>query len=654
MVRTFAAGLAAILATVLVPAAAPADPAHPTTATAGTAAPSPAAAGSTAPRVDDLGAGVVSAPVTGAAIDGGTLYLVTRGLQPAVVARYDLATRRVVGHAELPTGTGGWAAAVDHGAVYAGTYGVADIHRYDPTTDTATRLTGLGTDTYVFDLAAAPDGTLYAGTYPSGKLYAVDPDTGATSDLGQASPGQHYVRSVAVADDGTVYAGTGAAARLVAYDPATGQRREILPAELRGEAFVYDVAVTDDLIAVGTEPSGKLALIDRHDPGRYTIVDTGDRTVDAITIDGDSVYLTARTSGSVYRYRRGTGTLERLGTPVPQDETRGVFVSAGQLVGVAGSGEVWTLNPDTGATTVTDLVAAGMPAAAEPAQSVAVQDGRYAYVGGNFGLQVHDLAAGTSRRVRAFGEPKRIVPVGGRAYLGVYPGGFVDTYDPVTRTMARRGALGGGQNRPRAMTWLPDRGQLAIGSRSEYGTVGGAFTLYDVASDTAHRYDPVPGQAISAVTARGHVGYLGSEIAADGVPPTATEAQLAAVDLDTGRTRWRWTAVPGATGWSDLSAHGNRLYGLTSAGRLVVADPVDRLVLASYQLADAGGGQLFWRHGTLYGVTRNTLFRLTEAGPVTVVGGLGGGWFNEPQASYDPVADVVYTLRGTDLVRIRL
>ncbi|MEV0841260.1 PQQ-binding-like beta-propeller repeat protein [Actinocatenispora sera] len=643
MLRALAAGLAAVLATALVPATAHAAPPRPAT---------PAA--TTAPRVDDLGPGIVSAPVTGAAIDGNSLYLVTRGLQPAVIARYDLTTRTVVDHAELPTGTGGWAAAVDHGAVYAGMYGVADIHRYDPATGTATRLTGLGTDAYVFDLAAAPDGTLYAGTYPSGKLYAVDPDTGATSDLGQVSPGQRYVRSVAVAGDGTVYAGTGAAARLVAYDPATGQRTEILPEQLRGEAFVYDLAVTDDLIAVGTEPSGKLALIDRHDPSRYTIVDTGDRTVDAITIDGDSVYLTARTSGSVYRYRRSTQTLQRLGTPVPQDETRGVFVSGGQLVGVAGSGEVWTLDPDTGATTVTDLVAAGMPAAPEPAQSVAVQDGRYAYVGGNFGLQVHDLAAGTSRRVRAFGEPKRIVPVDGRAYLGVYPGGFVDTYDPATDTMARRGELGGGQNRPRAMAWLPDRGQLAIGSRAEYGTVGGAFTLYDVASDTAHRYDPVPGQSISAVAAQGHVGYAGSEIAADGVPPAATEAQLAAVDLNTGRTLWRWTAVPGATGWSDLLAHGNRLYGLTSAGRLVVLDPGSQTVLASYQLADAGGGQLFWRGGTVYGVTKDTLFRLTDAGPATVLGGLGGGWFNEPQASYDPAADVVYTLRGTDLVRIHL
>ncbi|GAA4207831.1 outer membrane protein assembly factor BamB family protein [Actinocatenispora rupis] len=635
MVRTLAAGLAVVLAATLAPSAARAD--------------------TTTPRIDDLGPGIVSAPVTGAALDGDTLYLVTRGLQPAVIARYDLATRRVVGHAELPTGTGGWAAAVDRGAVYAGMYGVADIHRYDPATDTATRLTGLGTDTYVFDLAAAPDGTLYAGTYPSGKLYAVDPDSGATRDLGQASPGQSYVRSVAVADDGTVYAGTGAAARLVAYDPASGRRTEILPPELRTESFVYDVQVSGDLIAVGTEPSGKLALIDRRDPGRYTIVDTGDRTVDAITIDGDSVYLTARTSGSVYRYRQGTGTVERLGIPVPQDETRGVFVSGGRIVGVAGSGEVWTLDPDTGDTTVTDLVAAGMPAAPEPAQSVAVSAGRYAYVGGNFGLQVHDLAAGTSRRVRAYGEPKRIVPVDGKAYLGVYPGAFVDTYDPVSGVMARQGALGGVQNRPRAMVWLPDRGQLAIGSRAEYGTAGGAFTLYDIASDTAHRYDdPVPGQGISAVAARGHVGYLGSEIAADGVPPVAKEAQLAAVDLDTGRTLWRWTAVPGATGYSDLLVHGTRLYGLTSAGRLVVVDLVTRTVLGTYQLGDSGGGQLFLRHGTVYGVTRGTLFRLTDQGPATVLAGLGGGWFNEPQATYDPAADVVYTLRGNDLVRIHL
>ncbi|WP_163509073.1 PQQ-binding-like beta-propeller repeat protein [Fodinicola acaciae] len=619
------------------------------------ALPVPANAAAT-PPIRDLGPGVVSAPITGAARDGQNVYLVSRGLQPVVVARFDLATRKIAAHTTLPTGIGGWAATVSGGQVYAGTYHPADVYHYDPATNTATRTARLGAEEFVWDLATGPDGTLYAGTYPNGKVFAVDPKTGATRDFGQISTGQQYVRSIAAASDGTVYAGTGTAARLVAVDPKTGGKTDITPPELRTESMVYDIAVSNDVVAFGTEPSGKLAVIDRHDPSKYTIVDTDDHVLNALTIDGGEVLAAGSTSGNIYRYDLATGKLTTVGTPLPQDENRGIFADNGQIVGVAGTGQVWTLDRASGAVQTTDIVTAGMPTSTEPVQSVSVQGGRYAYVGGNFGLQVHDQTSGTSTHVRIGGEAKTAIAVDGKLYLAVYPGAYVDTYDPSTGKVVRRGELGGIQNRPRAMAYLAARGQLGIGSRSNYGHTGGAFALVDVRTNRITRFDDViPDQGITAVTFAGaRLAYLGGEIYADGLPPVSPAAQLATFDLHTGKVVRLWTPVPGAGEIADLLMHNGLLYGVTDAGVVFVADPRRQTVPHTYRLADHSAARLFQsRHGLL-AVTANSVFRLGDTSAEPIVTGLHGDWYNNPQPAYDARADVLYTIRARNLVSIDL
>lgn len=597
----------------------------------------------------DLGPGIVSAPLVGAALDGDDLYLVTRGVQPAVVARFDLASGTVTAHQTLSTGGGGWGAAVSGGKVYVGMYGVADLHEYDPATNTTTRLGQLGSELYVFDLATGPDGTLYAGTYPGGKVFRIDPVTRTFTDLGQASAGQTYGRCVAVAPDGIVYAGTGARARLVAFDGAT--KTEILPAELHGESFVYDVAVSADWIAAGTEPSGKFVLIDRHDPTSYRIVETGDRTVDMLQLNGGEVLLTSRTSGSLYRYDIAAATLTKLAAPTPFDETRGVFAVGDRIVGVSGSGSVWSVARATGATTVTDLATVGMPTAPEPAQSVSLL-GNQAFVGGNFGLQVHDIGTGDGSKLHMGGEAKRAVAAGGQLYLATYPGAFVDTYSGRTGEVTRLAAIGGNEDRPRAMVELPGRGKLAIGTRAQYGHTGGSLALFDLRTRRIDRYDTlVPDQSISAITADDDLAYLGSEIYADGVPPVAKEAQLLAFDLDTRRVLWRWTPFPGLGGYADLLVHGRTLYGLTNAGTLFVADLRTRTITRRYTLT-GGVGQLVLRRGVVFGVTTTEVFRLDPTGPVTVLGGLNGYWYNEPQLALDERSGDLFTISSNHLARI--
>ena len=218
--------------------------------------------------------------------------------------------------------------------------------------------------------------------------------------------------------------------------------------------------------------------------------------------------------------------------------------------------------------------------------------------------------------------------------------------------MTRLAAIGGNEDRPRSLAVLPRRGKLAIGTRAQYGHTGGAFTLYDLRSRKVDRYDTiVPDQGISAIAANDDVAYLGSEIFADGVPPVATEAQLVAFDLRTRQVRWRWSPFAGLTGYSDLLLHGHTLYGLTRTKILFVADVRTRKIIRSHPV-DAAAGQLVLRRGVVFGTTGTQLFRLDPTGPTTVIGDLGGYWYNEPQLALDPRSGDLFTISGTELVRI--
>lgn len=451
------------------------------------------------PMITDLGPAVLGAPIVGATVAGDSGFVVTRGLEPPILAEYDLRTGKVVANHELTTGLGGWGTAAVGGSVYAGMYSVADIHRLNLATGVVERLGRLGNEQYAFDLTASPSGKIYAGTFPGGRVYEIDP-TGSGSpvfrDLGQAAPGLQYVRCVAVGSDGTVYAGTGTSARLVAIDPVTGTRTDILPESLHSESFVYDVVVGADHVVAGTEPHGQLVVIDRADPAHHTVVSTGERTIDAITIDGDTVYFTARPSGALYAYRLDTGTLTRLAVAVAAEETRGVFVRDGVVRGASGAGLWWTYDAagaaNGGGVNVVDLVDVGLRPGPEPPQSVSYVDDDgpgQVLVGGNFGLQVHDLSRDTSRRLRVDGEAKSMAPVRDRTVMAIYPGALVDAYDHRSASVVRIGEIGGLANRPRSMRLHPPGRLLLIGVRNEYGIPGGALAVVDVRSGGIDRYD---------------------------------------------------------------------------------------------------------------------------------------------------------------------
>ncbi|MEU0479882.1 hypothetical protein ABZ260_11975, partial [Streptosporangium sp. NPDC006013] len=132
--------------------------------------------------VQRFGLASVTGAIVGAVTHEGRGYVVTRGLKPPVLAEIDLATRKTLRSVRLPDAPaageaeGAWAMAVAGGKIYAGTYPVPDLYRFDPATGEVEHLASFGgSGGYIWSLAASPDGKIYAGTYPDGRVREYDP-----------------------------------------------------------------------------------------------------------------------------------------------------------------------------------------------------------------------------------------------------------------------------------------------------------------------------------------------------------------------------------------------------------------------------------------------------------------------------------------------
>jgi hypothetical protein len=611
----------------------------------------PAAATGTADVVDLGPASLSSAIVTGA-LAGDQAYVVSRGITPANLGVLDRATGTVTTH-PLPASQGAWASAVSGGQMYVATYLPPVVYRVGPD-GSHTQVAAPTSLQYFYDLTAAPDGLLVGGGYPNGHTYTIDPATSAVRDLGQAYPGEQYVRSVA-ADDTTIYVGVGSHAHLMAIDRAGGAKSDILPAALRDDSFVYDLATNDTYVVAAMVPSGRVAIIDKHDPANFRIVQPAPGVVggaDAVTVAGGSAYVTVRPTAEVFQLDLASGAVRSLGQATPGEETRNLYVEDGELIGFSGSGIMWTKPLPTGDFGVLDLQQAGLTPGAELPLSV-LTNGSTVLVGGNFGAQLHDLADGTSRRIRIGGEIKTGVAAGKTAYVAVYPTGSVDTVDLRTGAVRNLSTLGHAQIRPRDLT--RSDGKVYVGTQPDYGQFGGALSIVDERTGTTEVYrDVVPDQSVSAVAVAGGVAYLGSEIYGGlGTTPRATEAVLSFFDVASRKVSRTLVPVPGAPRIQDLVVVGHRLVGVTSTGVLFEVDRATGQVTRTAKVSTAGGQLQVAGHQLTF-VDGNQVLRIDAAGwqTTTLATGLKSSVAGEAQGALDNRAGYLYTIRQTNLVRV--
>jgi streptogramin lyase len=618
-------------------------------------APATASAAEKSADLEILAPGSVAAPVVGTATDGTHAYTVSRGLTPATVGVYSIADRDVTANIELPSGDGGWGATLSGDDFYVGTYGtVADLHRVHPATGDVRMVMRLPQDTFIWDLATAPDGTVVAGSSPTGRVLTYDPDTDAIHDYGPADPAQMYVRSVA-ADDEFIFAGTGAHANLVRIARSSGDREAILPSELTGESWVYALTLSSDLVVGGTGPSGKLVLFDRSNLSDYTVVETGKTYIDQVRVADGAVWFTTRPDGALMRYDLSTGSLTQVAVPSPGDETRLIHIFDRNVFGVTGSGASWYVDRASDAVDVVDLQDAGLRAGPEPVQSLTAAGG-LVYVGGHWSFTEHRPDAGKTKRVRVQGEPKAMTTVGPRMYFAEYPGGTIGEFDDTngyTKVgIIPRSAL---QDRPRDITYDPPSGLLVIASMAEYGYLDGALTTFDPATHKTDAYRGlIDDQTVDAVVVHRHIAYLATQISASALEPTTTQAHLAAFDLTSRKLIWVDVPLPEQETIRHLAFLNGQLYGYTGDGTVFAYSLRDRRVRKTTRVG--GLGDIRAWSGRLFVATGDQVLELdpTTLESTVLADHLAGDWFNEPQLAIDDGSRFLYTLTGRRLARLRI
>lgn len=617
-----------------------------------------AAAGPAGPAVTDLGPASSVTSTNAAEQIGSEIWTATSGVSPVRIGAFDVGTRQVERTIDLPSGTGVWAMAHIGTDLYVGTYEPGDLYRIDTLTGGLTKVASFGS--FIWSLAASPDGTIVAGTYPDAGVHSYNPATGETRSYGTVAPGEMYVRSIAV-DEHTIYAGIGSRAQLITVDRESGETANVLPAEFADRTFVATLALEGNQLAAGFSPTGTMVVFDTDDfraAPRVVQPPTGDQYVTAISHDpaSDDIFFGTRASGTLYRVAGGSSVPEPMGQPYEGAYFNRILFDGGQLRASLTS-QIVTYDRATGKFSGVDLGQAGLPPAPELANQIAATN-ESVLVSGKAGIQVHDLAAGTSSRPFLPGAAKTMTPVGDEVYLGVYTLARLWSMKPDGANLRELAQIENEQTRPTDAWYDEESGRLLISTEADYGKLEGALATYDVAAEelTVNR-GVVPRQSIQSVAVEGGIAYLGSATRNSlGTTPIEVEATVSRVDLATGNVLDQIVPVPGAQLVTDLMPYEGHIYGTTETGDLFVLDAGGREVITTTKIGD-GAATLVRARGGLYGTDGTRIFKVKgtdEVEVTTVLDGLAAQTFTVGLIAASPDGNTLYTIKERNLIAVTL
>ncbi|MFF2843631.1 hypothetical protein [Paenarthrobacter sp. NPDC057981] len=617
------------------------------------------------PQITDFGPAVVQFSLMSSLLVGDTVYIGSRNLNPVRIIGYHLPTGRVTSRTDLGTGYSIQALAADPGGryLYAGVLrdgvdGKPNIYRWDLSTP-ASPAVGVGEtgDRDIRALAVAPDGKVYAAgggvTTDAPSLWEYDPETNATTSWGVPDPGATIAQAVA-ATASYVYFGTGSTlgggngsspGRLFAFDRTTKAFTNILPAEVASGVSVTSLSVLDGQLGVGVKGPGKSVLINLADHSKYTIIA---KTGVMFRQLGNQVFFVKEPG--VWAYNMTTKKITQILTE-DVGAMWGLDVYLGKALTVS-SYDVIEIDPAAKTAVKHDLTEAGAPGGPQLCMGLATGAGDV-YVGGTGVIARHQLASSNVSYLRATGEAKDAVVVGGVLFTGQYNSRGILAYDPTTGQLPYQvAALPTGQNRPLDVCWDAVNGLVIAGAQNDTGG-GGCFAAYNPGTtQVITKVNPIDNlQMVRAVATRNGVAFLGGDnIYADGPRSTV-------VAWDPVANQELWRLDPGqSTGIAALAVQGKYLYGMSRrAAGLFVVDLETRQVVHRGDLSSVctDFGALQVSRGIVYGVSDTTVFRIdpkTFAVSV-VVAGINGGWYSGPHITADEDG-LLYTLQGPNLVRI--
>ncbi|MET3697490.1 hypothetical protein SAMN05877753_10686 [Bacillus oleivorans] len=563
------------------------------------------------------------------------VYAVANG-SPAIFNILDAKTGERVNSFPLDGASGAWGVTVDpEGNVYVGTYSNASLYKYVPGVD---HIENLGKpipgESFIWRIKSDEDGRIYGGTFPSGKVFQYDPNTGEFRDYGQIAEGQQYARSIDIYKD-KAYVGLGTnGANLVELNLVTGERTEIeLPEKYASATNVYDINIIRNKMfaRVTGGSSGNTILVydlktmemideiaganglDVSYPGSGNLV-YFIKNEELYSYDLNSLELTATGFNNLFS-ARGFGWIEMNSHDFPGKT----------LVSIAWDGKIRLYNPITTHHQILQGQVSGQPVAI---QSLARGPNGNIFIGGYLsgGLAEYNYSTNQLTEYKGIGQIEGMVTHNDRLYMGVYPGGFIYSYDPSQAFEFGKNPVEHfslrpeGQDRPFALVSAGDK--IAIGTVPDYGKLGGALTIFDPAVNhyTVHQ-NIVQNQSVVSLAYKDRLVYGGTSVWGGlGIAPTEQEAKLFIFDLESEEKRLETVPVPGEKAITALTFDENGyLWGLTS-GILFKYDTETNEISETVELysRDWDSTGHLWREGFLtfdedgylYGSTRGKLFRV--------------------------------------------
>jgi streptogramin lyase len=577
---------------------------------------------------DQKGRPVVYAPIVG---------------NPCKLVIADLKTREIRKVIPIPGAKGVWSVTIStDGKVWLGSYSNGHVYRYDPNTELLTDMGKSPTDSNVlYGLTPGKDGTIYGGSYGSAKVFAYNV-AGKSYDLGSVFP-DVYTRDIALdADNSILYAGIGAVrANVVRYDLQTGEKVPILPMEYQTDSFAYDLDFIANRLFVKLEPSFRELVLDPVTGKPETVTNgvtkkqqeyfpVGSRGVSPLAPDGKSVYFSYKYQ--LYRFNTKNNTYK----PVPGASLANNVISWGweefdepnypgkTLVGMIGNydGRAFRYNPITGAHEEFTLPFPPQPL--DLYHVIAGPDGKLyssAYINGSLGI--YDTESGKHQQFPGLGQVEGWTWSQGKMYVGTYPEGKILEYNPTQPWQIKKNPTMlfslKEQEQIRPLSLVIADHKLYVGSRSEYGTWGGALSIYDLVKKGKPIVlrNIVPNQTITTITAKDKRIWVGTSIeGGDATTPKASEAVLFEFDPKTNKKVAEYSplvkGVPLRINGLTVGPDG-MLWGI-SDGILFQFDPKQKQAIRQATLVKGGvtiGTSLvFHPNGYLYITTDGNLFKI--------------------------------------------
>jgi streptogramin lyase len=581
---------------------------------------------------DATGRPVVYAPIVG---------------DPCKLVIADMQSKQVLKVIPLPGAKGAWTITIStDGKVWLGTYGNGHVYRYDPITGTLTDMGASPTGSNVlYGLAPGSNGSVYGGSYGQAKLFAYT-NNGKSHNLGSVYP-DVYARDVAVdVKHSILYAGIGAiGTNVVRYDLKTGLKKPILPVEYQTDSFADDVNLVSNKLFVKLEPSFRELVLDPLTGKPDVVMDgitkkqqeyfrIGSRGVSTLAPDRKSVYFSYKYL--LYRYDLTTKTYLPVVSNRKTVSLSGNVIGWGwiefnepnypgkTLVGMVGNydGRAFRYNPTTGAYEVFTLPLPPQPL--DLYHVVAGPDGKVyssAYINGSLG--VYDSTTGKRTQYPNLGQVEGWTWSNGKLYAGTYPEGKLLEYDPskpwLTKQNPRTLFSLKEHEQIRPVAVVVNKNKLYVGSRSEYGTWGGALSVFNLANSegpSVYR-NIVLHQSITAIAAKNDAIWVGTSIdGGDATTPKASKAVLFQFNPTTGKKLAEYSPLVTGTPYriSGLTySPDGKLWGI-SDGILFQFDPVNKQALRQVTLVNRGvstGASLgFYLNGYLYVTTDGKLFKV--------------------------------------------